>query len=93
MLLRFISDESFRANYRFVIGIVLVAIVYFFINNTRVGYELRSVGYNKYIFGYGGINIKKFIIISMVISGLVAGLVRIYLFLGFSIEYLNFLIF
>ncbi len=86
MLLRFISDESFRANYRFVIGIVLVVIVYFFINNTRVGY-------NKYIFGYGGINIKKFIIISMVISGLVAGLVRIYLFLGFSIEYLNFLIF
>ena len=54
---------------------------------------MNSEVLDKYIFGYGGINIKKFIIISMVISGLVAGLVRIYLFLGFSIEYLNFLIF
>jgi len=40
MLLRFISDESFRANYRFVIGIVLVAIVYFFINITNINNEI-----------------------------------------------------
>lgn len=74
MLPRLFNDASFRANYGLVIGIVLIVIVYFFINNTRIGYELRSVGYNKYASEYGGINIKRSIIISMVISGLIAGL-------------------
>ena len=43
-------------------------------NRTRGGYELRSVGYNKYASEYGGINIRKSIVLSMVISGIIAGL-------------------
>lgn len=74
MLPRLFADGSNRANYGLFIGIALVIIVYFFINKTRQGYELRSVGYNKYASEYGGINIKKSIILSMVISGLIAGL-------------------
>lgn len=73
MLPNIFSHASTRANYGLFIGIALIVIVHLFINKTRQGYELRSVGYNKYASEYGGINIKKSIIMSMVISGLIAG--------------------
>lgn len=68
------SYPGTRASYGIFIGIVCVVLMYIFINKTRIGYELRSVGYNKYASEYGGINIKKSVIISMIISGAIAGL-------------------
>lgn len=69
-----INDGGIRMNYGLVLGIILVVIVHFYINKTRSGYELRSVGYNQSASEYGGINIKKSIILAMVISGIIAGL-------------------
>lgn len=74
VLPRIFSDGSTRANYGLILGIIFIIGVYLFINKTRAGYELRSVGYNKHASEYGGIDIKKSIILSMVISGLIAGL-------------------
>ncbi len=74
MLPRLFSESATRANYGIFLGIFVVILIYLFINRTKNGYELRSVGYNKYASEYGGINIKKSIIISMVISGVIAGL-------------------
>lgn len=74
MLPRIFSEPSNRANYGIFIGLILVFVVYIFISKTKTGYELRSVGYNQSASEYGGINIKKSIIISMVISGVIAGL-------------------
>ncbi len=74
MLPKIFSELSTRANYGLFIGLIVVLVAYLFINKTRHGYELRSVGYNKHASEYGGINIKKAIILSMVISGLIAGL-------------------
>ena len=74
MLPKIVSEPSSRANYGLFLGILVVGFIYLFMNRTRGGYELRSVGYNKYASEYGGINIRKSIVLSMVISGIIAGL-------------------
>lgn len=74
MLPKIFSEVSTRANFGFFIGILVVIIIYFFISRSKTGYELRSVGYNKCASEYGGINVKKSVLISMVISGIIAGL-------------------
>lgn len=53
---------------------ILVAIaMYVLLQKTTFGYELKAVGYNKNAAKYAGINEKKNIILSMVISGALAG--------------------
>lgn len=74
MMPRIFSEVSTRANFGFFVGILVVILVHVLINKTKMGYELRSVGHNKYASEYGGINVKKSILISMVISGIIAGL-------------------
>lgn len=58
----------------FIIAIVAVVIIYIILNKTTFGYELKAVGHNKDASSYAGINEKKSIILSMVISGALSGL-------------------
>jgi len=60
-------------NFGFIIAIILAVVVWFILNKTTLGYELRAVGLNKYAAEYGGINVKKSIFISMSIAGALAG--------------------
>ncbi|MBN2898066.1 MAG: ABC transporter permease [Clostridia bacterium] len=58
---------------------ILIAIacavgIWFLLFKTTIGYEIRSVGHNPYASEYGGISISKNIILSMMISGGLAGL-------------------
>lgn len=54
---------------------VLVAIVmYIILNKTVFGYELKACGSNKNASLYAGINAKRNIVLSMLISGALAGL-------------------
>ena len=57
-----------------IIAIIVVLIVYFVLNKTTFGYELRAVGMNRDASRYAGINEKKSIVMSMVIAGAIAGL-------------------
>ena len=47
--------------------------VWFIINRTTLGYELRSVGLNASAAEYGGINVKRSMVTSMGIAGGLAG--------------------
>jgi general nucleoside transport system permease protein len=71
-LWRFIK-QSYRVNIGLFIGLLFVLLVYILLWKTTWGYELRSVGFNPHAAEYGGINIKKNIILAMVISGSIAG--------------------
>ena len=71
-LLRF-SGVS-RANISIFIAIVCAFLVFWMLWKTTTGYELRAVGLNPHGAEYGGINIKKSIIISMALSGAIAGI-------------------
>lgn len=66
------------ANYRLSTGIFIalafVVLIYILLWKTTTGYELRAVGLNPMAAEYGGINIKKNIVLAMAISGAIAGL-------------------
>ena len=63
-----------RANYGIVIAIVVALVIWFIINKTTLGYELRSVGFNRFAADYGGINANASIMKAMAISGAMSGL-------------------
>ncbi|MGY3724775.1 nucleoside ABC transporter membrane protein [Granulicatella balaenopterae] len=56
------------------IAIAAVFIVWFVMNKTTLGFELKTVGLNKFAAEYAGMSAKKNIILSMMISGCLAGL-------------------
>ncbi len=70
-------DTLMNSNY-INIGIfiaVLVAIIMWVVlQKTVLGYELKACGYNRHASQYAGINAKRNIVLSMVISGALAGL-------------------
>ncbi|WP_226658277.1 ABC transporter permease [Pseudalkalibacillus hwajinpoensis] len=68
-----ITDFS-RLHYGFVVAIIGAIIMWFLLWKTTTGYELRSVGFNKYASEYAGINVQRNIVLSMVISGAFAGI-------------------
>lgn len=73
MLPHFMGN-ALRANAGLFLGVAFVIIVYILLWKTTTGYELRAVGLSSSSAEYGGINIKKNIILSMIISGAIAGI-------------------
>lgn len=62
------------ANWGILLGIVLTIIVYFVIEKTTLGYELKAVGSNRSAAEYGGINVNRSILTALAISGALAGI-------------------
>ncbi|MFC0331165.1 ABC transporter permease [Paenibacillus sepulcri] len=56
------------------LAVIVVIVISFIINKTTLGYELKAVGFNRHAAEYGGMPVKRSIILSMVISGGLAGL-------------------
>ncbi|MBP1968042.1 simple sugar transport system permease protein [Virgibacillus natechei] len=63
-----------RMHYGILIALFAAVIMWFIIERTTIGYELKSVGYNKHASKYAGMSVKRNIILAMVISGAFAGL-------------------
>ncbi|MBP2077717.1 ABC transporter permease [Oceanobacillus polygoni] len=63
-----------RVHYGILIALFAAAIMWFIIQRTTIGYELKSVGFNQHASRYAGMNVSKNIILSMVIAGMFAGL-------------------
>ena len=62
------------ANWGFLVAILVTLIVWFVIEKTTLGYELKAVGSNKFAAEYGGINVNRSILTALAISGALAGL-------------------
>lgn len=62
-------------NLSVVIALLVSAMVYFYLWHTRSGYRLRAVGSSPGAAAYAGISAKNQILLSMSISGALAGLV------------------
>lgn len=56
-----------------ILAILFAIIAYFILNKTIFGREIKSVGLNRDAAKYAGVNEKRMIILSMVISGFFAG--------------------
>jgi simple sugar transport system permease protein len=79
--------ERIPLNLAFVLALICCALVYLFLWRTKWGYELRATGSNPTAAEYGGISIRKQIIIAMTISGALAGMVGINEVLGYRYRY------
>lgn len=66
--------KSPRLNGGIIVVIVAAILVYVVLEKTTFGYELKTVGKNRHAAKYAGINEKRSVILSMVISGALAGL-------------------
>lgn len=62
------------ANWGILIAVAVMLIVWFIIEKTTLGYELKAVGSNKYAAEYGGISVNRSILTALAISGALAGL-------------------
>lgn len=74
-------------NVSFLLALLCCLLVYLFLWQTKWGYELRATGNNPTAAEYGGISVRKQIIIAMTISGALAGMVGINEVLGYRYRY------
>lgn len=63
-----------RINIGIFFAIIAIALIWFLLNKTTLGFEIRSVGLNPHASEYAGMSSKRTIILSMIISGALAGL-------------------
>lgn len=70
--LRALTNNS-RMNIGIFFAIVAVILVWFLLKKTTLGFEIRSVGINSHASEYAGMSAKRTIILSMIISGALAG--------------------
>jgi simple sugar transport system permease protein len=64
-------------NLSFIFALIASFIVWIYIWHTRWGYEMRSVGFREPAASYAGIKTKRVIMVTMLISGGLAGLLGI----------------
>jgi simple sugar transport system permease protein len=79
--------ERIPANLAFVLAVLACIFVYVLLWKTKWGYEIRATGANPSAAEYGGISIRKQIILAMSISGGLAGMVGINEVLGYRYRY------
>ena len=71
--LRELTDNS-SLHYGILVALVMVAVMWFILEKTPRGYELKAVGFNQNAAEYAGMSVNKNIILAMTISGMFAGL-------------------
>src|SRR5215467_800263 len=69
--------ERIPLNLAFILAVIACILVYIFLWKTKWGYELRATGANPSAAEYGGVSIRKQIVLAMAISGGLAGMVGI----------------
>lgn len=91
MVPRFGLDKIFSntaADASIVIAIFMAIVVYIVLDKTVFGYEIKACGYNKNAGAYAGINAKRNIVLSMFISGSIAGLAGALFYLSAARNYI-----
>ncbi len=74
-------------NVGFIIAILLVIGIYLFFKYSKLGYEMKAVGYTESVAENAGINTKKMMFLAMGIAGACAGLGGAERVLGGSAQY------
>jgi simple sugar transport system permease protein len=74
-------------NISFLLALLTAFLVWVFLWRTKWGYEIRAVGSNPLAAEYGGVNVRKQILLAMALSGALAGMVGINEVLGYRYRY------
>lgn len=79
--------ERIPLNFAFILALLACVFVYVFLWKTKWGYEIRATGANPTAAEYGGISVRKQIVLAMAVSGGLAGMVGINEVLGYRYRY------
>ena len=79
--------ERIPLNLSFLLALVACVAVYVFLWKTTWGYEIRATGLNPSAAEYGGVSVRKQIVVAMALSGGLAGMVAINEVLGYRYRY------
>lgn len=63
-----------RLHWGIVIAIIMAVLMWFLIDRTALGYELKAVGFNTYASQYAGMKVSRNVVLSMSIAGAFAGI-------------------
>lgn len=67
-------DKIFGVQFGWIIALILVVVVFIYIRNTKQGYEINVVGVSQATAKYSGMNVKKIILRTMILSGGICGI-------------------
>lgn len=73
-------------NWGLLVAFAVVAMIAFVVNKTAFGYELRAVGRNRDAAEYAGIAVSRSVVLSMTISGAIAGLGGVAMYAGNAVN-------
>lgn len=76
-------------NASILIALAAVWAAWYILHRTTLGYEIRAVGLNPQAAEYAGINVRRTVVLAMMISGAFAGLVATNEIMGFRYRYLD----
>lgn len=71
-----------RLNFGFLIGLIVIAILWFILSRTSFGLKMRAVGLGKPAARFAGINVGRTTLISALVSGGIAGVAGVALVCG-----------
>jgi simple sugar transport system permease protein len=74
-------------NISFLLALMAAFLVWVFLWRTKWGYEIRAVGSNPSAAEYGGVSVRKQIVLAMALSGALAGMVGVNEVLGYRYRY------
>ena len=66
--------EGFRFHWGFILALVMAVLVWWFLWKTTRGFEIRTAGANPDAARYAGIRVARIIVLSMTLSGMLAGM-------------------
>ncbi|MBP1926033.1 simple sugar transport system permease protein [Sedimentibacter acidaminivorans] len=67
-------DKIFGVQFGWIIALILVVVLFIYIRNTKQGYEINVVGVSQATAKYSGMNVKKIILRTMILSGGICGI-------------------
>ena len=65
---------GFRFHWGFFLALVMAAIVWWILQKTTLGFEIRTAGANPDAARYAGVNVQRTIVLTMMLSGALAGM-------------------
>jgi len=78
----FPSNPNIRFNVGFFLALLAAGFVYWLLFKTTIGYEIRTVGQNPRAAKYAGMNVARTVVLTMALSGGLAGLAASHDILG-----------
>jgi general nucleoside transport system permease protein len=78
----YLFGQDYRLNAAFLLALAMVAVVWWLLNKTTIGFEIRTVGSNPDAAQYAGMSITRNFVLTMAVSGALAGLAGVGQVLG-----------